>query len=297
MSISWINEDHLKSSLTRVFPKSNIKFLPSQTGSENRHAIVYPKNGNPLFLKIYASLDRFETEKEVNNLLGEFAIQDHFILAERADITDGIAWLAFPMLGLTATTLSMQTAVQYGELMAMVHSSPLSTKLEVIKPAFLRVEPRLQLLKPFPLIFERCLALWERVHPAIDQALAAYTELPVLLQNDFGERNIFVRRDTGQMVIIDFERAGVGDTLWELGKLWDRELYEKPSVRSIFLDSYREKRGLLQNQWPYLPALWLVRFVATLAIFPYATRVRDSNFFEHGLFKLGLIEQDISAWC
>jgi thiamine kinase-like enzyme len=128
------------------------------------------------------------------------------------------------------------------------------------------------------------------------EELSNYDAPPVLLQNDFGKRNIFLRRDTGQLVVIDFERAGVGDAHWELGKLWDRELREDPAIRHAFLQGYRAQRGLLDEEWPDPALLWLIRFLATLTIFPYASRVGDRPFFEHGLLKLKLVEAESSQW-
>jgi aminoglycoside phosphotransferase (APT) family kinase protein len=257
---------------------------------------VQLQQGRRLFVKLYDVVDGFQTEQEVLRLLGESHSELFIIPAERSDITEGVPWIAFPWIDLDPVHFDLQTARSFGQLMAQLHRAPLSAALERIAHPIDLVAARLARLSVFPEIYERTTRLWERVSASVQQEIRAYATPPVLLQNDFGARNIFKQRARGQFIVIDFERAGAGNAHWELGKLWDRELYPDSPIRARFLEGYHEARASAADVWPHPPTLWLTRFVATLAIFPYATQVGDTEFFQHGLFKLDIIEAEAAQW-
>ncbi len=287
-------DDHLLFSILKhAFPGATATILPPSPGSENRHGLVSMQSGHTLFVKFYTSEKRFQREGIVLNTLARS--HSWVIPPLYADKEQNIYWRASPYKKLRPVVLNLMLARDWGRLLGMMHTTPVPQDLERVPRANDLVETHLHALLAFPEIKKRAEQLWMFAAPRILSESAFQAFEPVLLMNDFGLRNTFIRADSEQMILIDFENSATGDAHWDMGKCWDRELHD-PTLRDCFLEGYREQRPQLSGTWPDPAILWTTRFVEALSIFPYAHRVREQPFFEHGLEKLTILETEARQW-
>lgn len=100
-------------------------------------------------------------------------------------------------------------------------------------------------------------------------ALEALEHPAALVHGDFGGRNLLVRErgDGGWEVsgLIDWEAAGVGPALWDVGSLFRYPRRYSPAFRTGFARGYRAAGGGLPREWWWLARLLdATRQVATL---------------------------------
>ncbi len=289
-----MKDDILYHALRNAFPKGIITITPPMLGSANRHSIVQTQRDQKLFVKFYETETRFKNEGIALEVLSRSS--SWAILPEASGKEQDIYWRTFPYVELRPVDFDPTQLHQWGHLLGEVHSISAPEGLERSLRAIDCVDRRLQVLRAFPELAKRAEHLWERASPFVTAAVAIEgKDSPVFLMNDFGARNTFIRADTLSMVLLDFEGSGVGDAHWDLGKAWDVELLD-PDRRLPFLSGYWEARQLRPDSWPHPATLWVTRFVATLTIFPYAQRVQDRPFFEHGLQKLRILEDEVEGW-
>jgi hypothetical protein len=290
MTTDLEDKDRVIRELQTALIADDVRLLEDTALSENLHFSAVLRDGRRYFVKVYSSEEKYHAERTGLNLLAESHVPTS--LPQRADITGGIPWVAFAWLPMEPTAFSRETALKYGDLMAKVHRVRPSGNLSSSPEPLQLVDERLEKLSALGDVQPRLIALWRAESPGLRRDLAGYVSDPVLLQNDFGERNVFRRQDTGNLIIIDFEHVTIGDSHWELGKIWDREFRRDAQACDDCIRSYRERRGIPQGAWPDMGMLWLIRFVATMGIFTYCQRVDDPEFYQHGLEKLGILETE-----
>ncbi|MEN5074731.1 aminoglycoside phosphotransferase family protein [Isoptericola cucumis] len=283
--------DQLAMELTRTLGGS---VVPNQRHvSENRHfAGAHPQLGR-LFIKVYGSRERFTREGDALEIL---ARHHAWVLApvREGDLsTSGHFWRAFPEVAMHPFTFDLEGCRTAAQLLADVHGTDLtSTQLPTKPHGWELVPERLAAISRWPSVHEKAARLAQDAALLLDDLSRGRgrRSRTRLLTEDFGVRNIHVREDDGTALLIDFEHAERGDPHWDLGKVWDQELVE-PARRNAFVGEYRRRTGL--RDWPDVRALWATRFAAALAILPYAARVGDAAFFDHGVEKLHRLDAEL----
>jgi Ser/Thr protein kinase RdoA (MazF antagonist) len=100
-------------------------------------------------------------------------------------------------------------------------------------------------------------------------SLEALEDPPSLVHGDFGGRNVLVREtESGWEVsgVIDWEAAGAGSALWDVGSLFRYPRRYPPEFRTTFERGYRAAGGELPPGWWWLARLLdATRQVATLS--------------------------------
>jgi aminoglycoside phosphotransferase (APT) family kinase protein len=105
---------------------------------------------------------------------------------------------------------------------------------------------------------------------AAEPLLLVHEQKPGLLHGDFGGRNVLVRAGTtGEWEIsglLDWETAGQGTALWDVGSLFRYARRYSPEFRERFLSGYRAAGGALADGWwPAARLLDATRLVDTLS--------------------------------
>ena len=262
--------------------------------SENLHYQAdHPRVGE-LFVKVYADEERCRREGLVLDLLGP---SHDWVIPPRYEgvLPDGEHFRAFSRHSMRPFVLDPGGCRWAGRILAELHgtawgpSSGAAVELPPTEPGWRVIDQRLEKLRQWPEPYREAVRIAGEAAPLL-RALDARAPGQVLLSGDFGARNLHVRQDNDSPVLLDFERAMLGDPHWDLGKLWDQGMSE-PTQRTAFLRGYREAGG--RRWFPDRTALWATRFAAASGIFPYASRVGDTAFFQHGIQKLSLLSAEL----
>lgn len=263
--------------------------------SENLHFRADHPRWGRLFIKAYGHPERFAQEGVALNAVSRRSDWVLTPLVEGRLPRTGLSWRAFPEISLSPFEFTREGCRTAARLLADVHGTePASLRLPTKPAAWELVPERLRRVSPWPAVDELAAGLARRAaHLLADLARGhGYRPRAQLLTEDFGARNIHVREDDGTALLLDFESAAIGDPHWDLGKVWDAELVE-PSKREEFVREYGARTG--SQDWPDMQALWATRFAAALGIFPYADRVGDQSFFDHGIEMLRVLDAELEG--
>jgi aminoglycoside phosphotransferase (APT) family kinase protein len=239
-----------------------------------------------LFVKLYSNKAKYAAEYSALSAIGKR--YSWTILPVAGSDSGALAWQSFPFIDLQPIDELAFSFYDWGVRLAELHSCEPPGSLARSQRAIDVVEKRLELLallrEPVAVkSAQDASAIWLRARGTVGDDAQHYQSIPCLISNDFGFRNTFLRPD-GQLILIDFERATIGDPHWELGKAWDREL-RSVSDREDFLGGYHARLSYRQD-WPHRATLWVTRFVACVAAIPYALRVGDQEFLDHSIAVL-----------
>jgi Ser/Thr protein kinase RdoA (MazF antagonist) len=264
--------------------------LSQAHASQNAHYRGADADGQ-LFIKVYRDHQRFETEGAVIRTLRTGL--ESLIEPKREGLlsSTGLWWRAFPFVELQPVDFSDVAALRSAaKMLGRIHRLPRASLPHLVRKPHPHqlIAVRIDRLHPWPDLLTQARRLQslarDRLGPASDDHDVC------LVLGDFGQRNTF-RRPDRRLVLIDFEDGGIGSGLWDLAKIWDAEL-AAPELRAIFLDSYADARGPI---WDISTSdLWWTRFAAALAIFTYAARTQEDDFFAHGREKLRSLGDELS---
>lgn len=291
--ISGASDGALLRLLETEFPEAEIVLWPRLGGSENRHAAVIVKDRSVmLFVKFYSNKDKYKTERIALAAIGERYTWP--ILPISGSDAGEPAWQSFPYVEVKAIDEATFPFYDWGVRLAELHSCEppgLPRSQRAIDVVATRLELLGELSDPVAIrSAQHADTIWRRARAIVGDDAKRHEATPRLISNDFGFRNTFVRPD-GQLALIDFEWATVGDPHWELGKAWDRELVSAGD-RDIFLSGYRATIED-HSHWPDPATLWVTRFVACLAAIPYALRVNDQQFLDHSVATMNKLEWEL----
>ena len=268
--------------LAKVFPKRSVKNLQVLSGGfiNTNIKVDFEANYKPVVIRLYRNgSDVCRKELAIHDLLSRTIRVPRALHAEPDGIEDSPAFLIYEyVIGSTFQELKRTkdlTAIQQashsaGATLAAIGAFKFERpgRLEVandagglaVGPKFIDGPDQIARLMDTFLVSANC---ERRAGPKLIQRLHDYAwswssrmpdleEVPCLVHNDFGNRNILVRQENGKWVvaaILDWEFAFSGSPLLDLGHFLRYERSSTPLREPHFSHGFVEHGGQLPDNW------------------------------------------------
>lgn len=208
-------------------------------------------------------------------------------LVSSGSLADGRPWTGYEWVELQPAAVNPVLAEDAGRQLGLLHAQ--SRRVPGLRERSPDLAPAVETLCGRIATFDAPLAeRIQRLAEAVSSTLLKEPTRAVLLHGDWGWRNA-LRGPDGAIWLIDFEHARWGHPFLDFAKPWDRELAE-PTIREAFMNGYSQTT---EGSVPSTASMGMVRLWAAAGIFPYARRLGDVAFAEHGRDILDRLEADL----
>lgn len=261
--------------------------LPHLSGSPNMHFYASDQTtsppGNQYFIKVTKNEQAYQREGSVLSIIASKVDFDMHLVAEGVH-DKGYYWRAFCWIHCDA--VHPETPEEYREIgrtLGRMHSGTTPASFPGIRPLSLgrslaqEVENLQRVSVDLGKYFTRpiqWLLSYESAWVAYEQTLPQ-----VLLHRDFGWRNL-IRKETGELMIVDYEHVALGPCYLDLTKCLDRELCQ-PEHLHFFEQGYAEVTHVVFDHVP-VDYSWGTRLWGAARFFYHGTTQDDQTSIEHG---------------